>query len=251
MHGIIASVYTIDSTAENKGIPYGVFTLYDVRLSPTEQIVRNVPAMGLGGHFNSSTTLPWDGLPNYGVTGTVEKPLDSVHNVEETPYVINQPVIIMFLGNIEDNPIIIGPAPCSDSGYGQTTAGYPKKYGSFQGASWSINKNGSVELDIPTTQNLTIKVDGKILCYITDSTIDFGADDTSDGTLGTEKTIMGEVFQVYMQSLVSLLNNHTHDAGTLVAPGGGGAVTGVTGGSTSDPFSEPGSDSYTTKVKVK
>jgi hypothetical protein len=211
MHGIISAVYTIDSTSENKGIPYGVFTLYDIRVAPSGQLLRNVPTMMEGGHYTTVDSTVWERLPNYAGIPNVSSPLDSIQNVEETPYVINQPVIVMFLGNNEGNPIIIGPAPCASSGSGQTTADYPKKYGSFQGASWSIDKNGAVELDVPTSQDLTIKIAGNTLCYITNGTVHLG------GAGAGDTSILGPALVSYLNStLTGWLDLHTH---TSAAPG--------------------------------
>jgi len=251
-HGIIADVTTVDN-ARNVGTPYGVYTLYTIKLAPSGQMLYNVPAMSWGGHYLRSDTSLMRKLPLYSIQSLVSDPPDGVQNTDETPYVIDQPVIVTFIQGHEMSPIILGPMHCMRGGSGQKSAEYPKKSGSFQGANWSINKTGSAELDLPTTQNLTIKVNGKILCYITDGVVDLGANDPADGTAGTQRTILGDAFKSYMTSLISTLNSHTHTPGTLVA--GSTAVTGISGGATSSPFSAPADGGagniYATNVKVK
>jgi len=158
--------------------------------------------------------------------------------MEETPYVINQPVLVGFLQDDETNPIILGPLPCVQGGSGQTEADYPKKYGSFQGASWSIDKNGAAEIDFPLAQSLTIKIGGNVLCYIKDGEVDLGAPN-GDPTLKT--TVLGSVLKTFLDSVFGA-GGHTHAAGTIPAPSG--SVTGPPVGITVTPFE-------TTVVKVK
>jgi len=208
-HGIICKVHTIDGTSD-KGIPYGSYTLYDVRLSPTGQIFYNVPDVGAGGHYTSTDTDLWESLPNFSVNPGVDKPSDSVQNTDETPYVIYQPVLVGFLKGNELTPIILGPLRSIKGGAGQTTAEYPKKYGSFQGAEWSIDKNGAVSLDVPATQDITIKVGGNVLCYIKDGEVDLG------GSSGLELTALGETLQGFLDGVFDSVLGHTH---TSAAPG--------------------------------
>jgi len=238
-HGAIVDVYTIDNP-KNMGVPFGVYTLYSVRLAPSGQIVRNVPALSFGGHFLSSTVSAWNNLPNYGVTSEVSAPSNSIQNVEETPYVINQPVLVGFLQDKDVNPIILGPAPCIEGGSGQTTSEYPKKYGFFQGTSWSIDKSGAVELDVTNGQNLTIKVAGNTLCYITNGVVNLG------GSSAADTTVLGPALMTYLNTtLKGWIDNHMHTS----ASAGSQTSTPTTAPATPDPF-PTASGIETTIVKV-
>ena len=232
---IIADVYAVDNS---KGAPYGVYTLYTIRLAPYGQIIKNVPALTRGGHYTSTRFEEYGKvLPNYGITPSVSRPGDNVQNVEETPYVIDQPVLVEFINGSNFKPVIIGALPCIDGEVGQITADYPKKYGSFQGTSWSIDKTGEVALNIPTTATITIKVGGNILCYLKNGEIDLGSDNSG---ADLQPTILGDKLKQFLDGVFSSMSGHTHSG---VSTGGG--VTGPPIGVTVP------NDMETSVVKVK
>lgn len=235
---VIEDVYTVDNP---KATPYGAYTLYTIRIAPNGVVADNVPALGVGGHYNNEYNLP-----NYGPKNpNMQTPPRSVQNGEETPYVVGQPVVVGFLSGGRLNPIILGPAPTPYGNSKQTAANYPMKWGRHQGTEWWIDKTGNAEIDFPATANLTIKVNGSVLCTVKNGEVDLG------GISGIEPTIMGAQFDNYIKNTVlNMLNSHTHAAGTLVAPSGGGTVTGITG-SPSSTAGNPPSEVYTTVVKVK
>ena len=218
MLGIIQDVYTVDNTTIPNINPQGAYTLYSVELSPLGTMIQNVPAVMFGGHMvippdNTSGRTP----VNVQLSG-IETPPNSVQNIEETPYVIGQPVLVAFIGSNRFNAVIIGGIPVSTNingaTIGQTTADYPRKYGSFQGASWSIDNTGNPSLDIPSTGTLTITVGGQVFCTISNGTVNIGGD------TGMQPTILGDALNTYLTNFINTYNTHTH-----LFPATGGAPT--------------------------
>lgn len=236
--GVIEDVYTIDN---KDGIPFGLYTLYTVRLAPAGQWIENVPAMEWGGHYNNNIQVPNFGPDN----PDMQPPPADIQNCDENPYIVGQPVIIGFLSGSQMNPIILGPAPTPYMNSKQTKIAYPIRWGRHQGTEWSVDKDGNVEVDIKSGETLTIKVGGSVLCKISGGEVDLGSDSDTD----LQSTIMGKYFKTYIEdTLIQMINSHTHLAGTLVA--GSTPVTGVSGSPVS-PTSNPPSNIYTTVAKVK
>lgn len=209
--GVIQDIYTIDNTAIPNINPSGAYTLYSVELSPLGIILQNVPAAMLGGHLNPQpSTMTGRRLVNNQLTPGMDTPPSSVQNIEETPYVIGQPVLIVFIGNSKFNPVIVGglpvPSPINGATIGQTNADYPRKYGSFQGTSWFIDKTGNAEMDLPSSASLTIRIGGQIFCVIRNGEVDLGGDNAA-----TQPTILGNVLNSYLTNFVNTVYNlHTH-----------------------------------------
>lgn len=211
--GIIEDVYTIDNT---RGIPFGVYTLYTVRLAPLGQWIQNVPAMNLGGHYNETFKVP-----NYGPNNPdMQAPPADVQNCEETPYVVGQPVIVGFLNGSHLNPIILGPAPTPWGNSKQTTANYPMKWARHQGTEWWVDKNGNAEVDVKSGGTLTVKIGGAILCKISGGEIDLGGDS------GLEPTVLGTTLQNFLNTQFGA-SGHTH-SGVTTGPGTSGPPVAVT-----------------------
>lgn len=215
--GIIQDVYTVDNTNITNLNPSGAYTLYSVELSPLGIILQNVPAAMLGGHLNTQISSMTGRTPINNQLSGIPTPPNDVQNIEETPYVIGQPVLIVFIGNSKFNPIIVGalpvPAPTNGATIGQTTANYPRKYGSFQGASWFIDKTGNGEIDFPASSSLTIRIGGQIFCIIRNGEVDLGGDNA-----GTQPTILGDVLNTYLSNFASSFTSHVHNI-ILPTPG--------------------------------
>jgi hypothetical protein len=63
-----------------------------------------------------------------------------------------------------------------------------------------------------------------------DGTLTIEADEVRIGDAAASSTIaLGDAVKNHFDSIRTTFNNHTHVAGTLVAPSGGGAVTGLSG----------------------
>jgi hypothetical protein len=211
--GVIEDVLTIDNPS---ALPTAAYTMYNVRVSPQGQLIRNVPSVSHGGHFNTTVLLDPTRAPNYQQATAFQAPPDSVQNIDETPYVIGQPVILCFVNGSNLNAIILGALPCIFGGVGQNTADYPKKYGSFQGTQWSIDKNGNPSLNIVTDGILNVQVNGVDFLQVNGSTNTVNLGTGTSGTVNigegsVQPTVLGTTLDSYLSGALSTwLNTHTH-----------------------------------------
>ena len=229
--GIIEDYYTVDNT-DTTISPQGAYTMYCVRLFPYGQPLYNVMPLMPGGHINSNVNIPGYGANNSSHT----VPLASVQNVEETPYVVGQLVLVGFINGSTMNPIILGSVPCIQAASGQTTAKYPKKYGSFQGTNWSIDNTGNVELDVNSASSIKVTCGGSTLFVVKNGELDLGGD-SSDTSM--QPALLGT-------NLVTWLNNHTH----IVAGITTGLAATATGPADSSAYGPVPSDAQSSVVKV-
>ncbi len=206
--GVIVDVYTPD---DKRNIT-GSYTMYSVALTPSGQIIRNVPTSMCSGHNDWFDKVPQNALPE-----GAQLPIDT-QNSEETPYKVGQPVLIGFVSASYMNPIIICPASSILNSSSQTKDNYPQKTGSFQGLTWSVDKTGNPSMVIPQTGNLTIYVGSNdpanLLLTISAGSVIIGPTATS------QPGVLGDALKSFLDNVFNGTTGHTHTNGNGGAPTG-------------------------------
>jgi hypothetical protein len=227
--GIVIDVYAIDrsdSDGNLLNLP-GTYMTYTVQLSATGVLMKNVPALMTGGHYQYSNNTP--NAVNFAYGGDIP-----YQNTEETPLIPGQPVLIGFINGSNQNPVIIGVAPCQLNATTASTTGaapfpldpqtagnpmlldpstgrssgantYPQKQGIFQGTSWKIDKSGNPTMNIITGGKLKIEVNGVPFVTVdgTSNTVDIGT--------GVEPGVLGNTLNTYLTNFITtIFNLHTH-----------------------------------------